>query len=738
MGAGLTCVKFAQADASIIQPNSSQRTRGESARLPCRLTVHIHPVITPCIRRWAAAWRSRCALLGGVWLLLCMASPVHALQPVVLQLKWNHAFQFAGYYAALHQGYYREAGLDVVLREGGPDVDPVRELVQGRAHFGVGTSSLLLSRQAGHPVVVLGVVFQHSPLVLIAQQRSPTQSVHSLANTRVMLEPHSEELLAYLQAEGRLAEGVTPVPHAAALEALRTGQVAAISGYSTYEPYFLRRDNVPHHIYSPRAVGIDFYGDNLFTTETMVGQNPDTVEAFRQASWRGWRYALEHPEAVMDWVQLHHAPGVDRGLMGFESEQMKDLIRADLVEVGYMNPGRWLHVADVYERQGMLPVPPQSALKDFLYAPPDTARPLLPAWTRGQVLGLAGLLLLVSVLAAVTEYVRRVNTRLRATMAELTLSEERHRLLADNATDVIWIMDHLGRFTYVSPSVQRLRGYTPQEVMQQTLEEALTPEFAATAREAFVRNFECLKKGLPLEGFRGELEQPCKDGGTVWSETTVSGMFNAQGDFVGFLGVSRDITERRRVQDKMAHMAQYDQLTLLPNRALLLDRLEQAMARWQREQGDHHSHVSHLAVLFVDLDNFKPVNDVHGHAAGDDLLRAVANRMGQCVRASDTVARVGGDEFVVLLPEVQGPDEATGVAEKIRLALEKPFEMVLGRQAVALHISSSVGVALFPDHAQGLDELMRAADQAMYLAKQGGRNCVRLAVPVSGGNGLVI
>ena len=168
-----------------------------------------------------------CVRVFLLWLAVCIACPVWARedsavpQKVVVQLKWIHAFQFAGYYAARHLGYYRAAGLDVELREGGPNVDVVSELMQGRAQFGVGTSSLLLDRHAGKPVVVLGVVFQHSPLALIARQHSATQSIHALANGRLMLEPHSEELLAYLQAEGGLAEGITTVPHQDGLRSLR-------------------------------------------------------------------------------------------------------------------------------------------------------------------------------------------------------------------------------------------------------------------------------------------------------------------------------------------------------------------------------------------------------------------------------------------------------------------------------------------------------------------------------------
>ena len=678
-----------------------------------------------------------------MWLAVCTACPVWARedsavpQKVVVQLKWSHAFQFAGYYAARHLGYYRAAGLDVELREGGPSVDVVSELMQGHAQFGVGTSSLLLDRHAGKPVVVLGVVFQHSPLALIARQHSATQSIHALANGRLMLEPHSEELLAYLQAEGGLADGITTVPHQDGLRSLREGKVDAISGYITYEPYFLQRDAVPYHLYSPRAAGIDFYGDNLFALQPLLAAQPEMVKAFREASLRGWQYAMSHPGEVIDWIVADH-PDIDPGLLHHEARSMVELIRADLVELGYMHPGRWQHIADVYQRQGMLPGDVRSLLSGFLYQPAGV--PVVePTWSRSQLRTLSALLVLSGVVLGVAEYIRRVNTQLRTTLKRLGTSEERHRLLADNASDVIWTMDAQGRFTYVSPSVQRLRGYTVQEVLAQSLEEALTPASAAIARQAFENSFDCLQKGLPVPDFRGELEQPCKDGSTVWTELTVSGMVDAGGLFVGFLGVTRDISERRRAQEKMARMAQYDELTQLPNRALLFDRLEQAVTRHQRRlnrSAGPQADAPRLALMYVDLDHFKPINDEHGHAVGDSLLQQVARRMTACVRASDTVARIGGDEFIVLLSEVDSAQAALSVAEHIRHTLCQVFEIETDAMApLCLEISSSVGVALMPDHADSIGDCMRMADEAMYRAKRSGRNCIRLAqspvVPVA-------
>ena len=180
-----------------------------------------------------------------------------------------------------------------------------------------------------------------------------------------------------------------------------------------------------------------------------------------------------------------------------------------------------------------------------------------------------------------------------------------------------------------------------------------------------------------------------------------------------------DITERTEMQEQVRALAFYDPLTQLPNRRLVLDRLSQEVVRARRLQ-------HRLALLFIDLDEFKPVNDELGHAVGDWLLTCVAQRIQGCLRESDTAARLGGDEFVVLLPHLQSDEAALGVAEKIRLEIAREF---VTPQGVSLSISSSIGVALYPDHALIEQDLMRLGDEAMYLAKKAGRNSVVMTPP---------
>lgn len=1007
-------------------------------------------------------------LLRLLPLLLCLSAAAQAertaLQPVTLQLKWYHQFQFAGYYAALEQGYYRDAGFDVTIREGHPERDPVADVVAGKADFGVGASELILAHAAGRPVVAVAVVFQHSPLILLAQRRPDVESVHDLIGKTLQIVPHEHELFAFIQALGLSPGDFTMEPRREHLHDMLEGRVAAVAAYSTDEPYELLQRKIDYLEITPRSAGIDFYGDSLFTSRRLAEESPERVKAFRDATLRGWAYALAQPEDVVDLIQRQYNRGKSRDHLLYEARAMQRLILPDLVELGYMNPWRWKHIADSYANLGMLPRDYDFA--GFLFDPEPQVDLTLFYWS----VGLGALVTLFG--GAILLYIMRLNRRLRASEqryrvvyqnapmailvadeqlritawnrqaerifgwraeeaigchfltlmvpqgeqaqvqhaiqraidddagsdsrnwnltrsgehilcewmnaalrdadgrlsgvvclalditernrlqeqllaseenyrsltetapfpvvvtsltdnsvlyinsraeqhfhlekaeaigrsapnywadpaqrmvmvdmlrrhghvtdfeAQLTSDEgksfwvmlsaalttfdgkpaafvsfnditerkhieqalrdsERHyRLLAENAFDVIWTMDLQGNFTYVSPSVERLRGYTVDEVMQQTADQALTPE---SAQRAAVGIRHVLETSEVLQ-HHWELEQPCKDGSTVWTDVMVSIMHDADGNPCGILGITRDITEQRRIREalttrsvaieaaaeavviaapdgtieyvnpaftqmtgfqadevigqrpsilksghqgadfyhqlwstitngriwrgeiinrrkdgslyteimaiapvrdsqgniahyvaikhdisarkeleaRLEHLAHFDVLTNLPNRPLFFDRLERAIAGARRTGGA-------VGLLFLDLDGFKEVNDTCGHDIGDQLLREVGQRLQTCIRESDTVARMGGDEFTVILRNISAPINAEAVAGKIIGSLCTPFHLA-GHE---FHIGASIGISLYPLHADSLESLVSYADQAMYAVKRKGKN----------------
>ncbi len=406
--------------------------------------------------------RARRWLLSLLGLALALPAAAAAeLAPVTMQLKWTHAFQLAGYYAAQEQGYYRDAGLDVRIQEALPGVDPIASVLDGRAQYGVGTSALLLQRQLGKPVVVLAVIFQHSPYVLIARQRQATQGLHDLAGKRVMLEPQSDELLAYLAREGLPLDRIVRVEHSYDPQDLIDGKVDAIAAYVTNQPYHLDRAGLAYQIYTPRAAGIDFYGDNLFTSEAELQANPERVRAFRDASLRGWKYAMEHPEETVDLILAKHSSRHSRDYHLFEAKQMIPLLRPDLVEAGYMHAGRWRHIADTYADMGMLPR--DFPLAGFLY---DAAPPPDPKWLYRSLWAALAAIAFASALAF---YARRES---RGLTRHLTERDRMQALLNEQVEFVEGVLESApigfavkwidtGTVKYVSAHFEEIYGIAP-------------------------------------------------------------------------------------------------------------------------------------------------------------------------------------------------------------------------------------------------------------------------------------
>jgi len=295
----------------------------------------------------------------------------------------------------------------------------------------------------------------------------------------------------------------------------------------------------------------------------------------------------------------------------------------------------------------------------------------------------------------------------------LRTSEATFRAYVENANDIIYAVSPEGVLTYVSPNWTEILGHELAEVVNRKFDSFTYPEDLPSSYE-FLRNIAV--NGQKQEGYEYRIRH--RNGEWRWHTANASPLFDEQGKVIAIVGITRDITERKQAEARITRMAHYDALTDLPNRSLFVEMAQHALATARRQNGK-------LALLFVDLDNFKPVNDQYGHAVGDLLLQQVARRLTGCLRAADQVGRISGDEFIVLLHTVDRHPDAFTAADKIRAALHQPF-MIEERN---LQISASIGIAVFPDHGGEIGELLRHADHAMYQAKEAGRNTARLFMP---------
>jgi PAS domain S-box-containing protein len=471
--------------------------------------------------------------LAFAWLLLTTGGAIASaadreLERVTLQLKWTHQFQFAGYYAAIAQGYYRAAGLDVVLEEAVPGRDPVENVLQGQANFGVGTSELVLLRAQRKPVVVLASIFQHSPLVVVARRDAGVSDLHDLHDKALMIEPQSAELFAYFKYEGIDPKQLRIQRHSLDVNDLVEGRVAAMSAYSTDEPFLLRQAGLDFLTLTPRAGGIDFYGDNLFTTEAEIRDHPARVRAFLAASLRGWEYALAHPNEMVDLILRDYSQRKTRQHLLFEAEHTAQLMHAELIEIGHMNPGRWQHMADTYAEFGMLPR--EFSLAGFLY---QVSEPRDLRWLYWTLAGVA--VLAVAAVGWVLPLVR-LNRRLHA-------SEQQYRELTENAPFPVAITDlETSEVLFTNRRTVDLFG------------DGATANLAGARATSFYENqadrerlVTELRAGRVVSGMEVRLHS--RDGRPLWVQLSAASVdfANRRAMIVSF----HDITARRAMEDAL-------------------------------------------------------------------------------------------------------------------------------------------------------------------------------------------
>lgn len=782
------------------------------------------------------------SLIKQLILLICLlpagvAARDAALETVTLQLKYLHQFQFAGYYAAVEKGFYREAGLDVKMKPNRPGLkSPIEEVLSGAAQYGISDNSLVKERLEGKPVVVLANVFQKSPAVWIVREDSGINSLHDLVGKRVMHNPGTtSELLAMLQVEGIPFNKINLVPTSFNIQDLIDGHTDAFNGYVVNEPYILQEQGVPYRLINPFSYGVDSYGDVLFTSESEIENHPERVRAFRLASLKGWQYAMNHPDEIIDLIRTKYNSQKSLAHLKFEAEAMRDLILPDLVAIGHINPGRWRTIAEkliavqptateanfdlfdgfVYDsfpkRQDLRQLyavitlvtliallflgltiwtgrlytrlkkseryiqeknikletlnhklnqaqaithignyvwdleSDRTTWTDELYRitgyPPSSFEPNYERYVNclhpddrneftvltqrvlhekaaysakyriirpngellciheqgdvkvdanGKVLGLVGVIQDITERALAEESLRK--------------SEQYNRMLFEESTIGLALCHMTGEIVDINPAFASIIGRTVEESKTLSYWDITPKEYAEREQEQL--------ETLNTSGHYGPYEKEYihKDGYRV--PVRLSGQIIERDGERNILSSVENIAEKKKKDGLIWSQANYDTLTGLSNRRLLSDRLKQEIKRARRSEIP-------LAVLFIDLDRFKDINDTLGHAKGDEVLVEAAHRISDNMRETDTVSRWGGDEFAVILPELGDRVHVERIAQSIIDELSKPF-YVNGDENGSF-ISASIGIALYPDDGQREEELLKHADQAMYQAKSEGR-----------------
>ncbi len=613
---------------------------------------------------------------------------------VSIQLRWHHQFQFAGYYAALHKGFYKEEGLDVTLKEGGSSINALEHVLSQKAEFGVSNSSLVIDYLNGADVIMLGPIFQHSPNILLA--RKEYQSPVDLAKggaVSLLSGDQDIELKAMFLKEGIELSKVNFVQNKNHLQDLLEDKVVAMNAYSSNEPFLLRQKNIPFSIIEPRNYGLDFYGDTLFTSKAFYQTDPITVEKFRKATMRGWQYALAHVDETIELIFTHYNTQLKtKEHLKYEAEVLKKLIDPDFVEIGHSNPGRWEHIVETYKMFSF--IKGNRKLENFYYHVEQKVD-----LTRFYI-SIARALLVACIFACVAYYIYSINKRLEKVFY-------RHKILFQNsaAAGIVWKEDYT--ITEWNTQAQKIFGWSADEAIGKNFFDFLVPQ----EEHALVK--EHYKQILNDHEMHIFIYKSCTKEGKIvlceWRNIILPRSKEREDEMVS---LAIDITQKHHEEAQLKKQATHDTLTSLPNRLYFEESLQKKYALSKREG-------SRFGVAFIDLDGFKAINDDYCHNAGDVLLKTLARRFQKIIRQEDTIARLGGDEFALLLNMHDKNEPYDLVMTRILEAAAKPVYY----NKHALGVSASVGISFYSEYNDvSVDALVHQADTAMYEAKKSGKN----------------
>ncbi len=401
-----------------------------------------------------------CSLL----LIASQLSSVFGLEKIHVQLKWKHQFQFAGYYAAIKQGYYRDKGLEVILHETSPSQTSIIPLLKNEVQYAVDMPSAFIVSHKTNKIVALAAIFQHSPVALYSLKSKNIKTIHDIIGKKIMLPQRiNSEIRAMFISEGLSLADLKIMPLEWGIDVLINKKADIVSGYTTDMPYLFTRQGLEYNEIRAVDYGLDFYGDCLFTSNKELRNHPKRVKDFLEASLAGWRYAMSHQEEMIAYILSNYSQRLSADTLRYEAQAMEQLILPRQIEMGHMNNLRWKFMAETFLSLGL--ISSNYNLQEFIYRPETSPN----RWIFYILLGLFTGGLLVFLISWFWN--RQLSLSVKKALLDRKKSEQDYREIFNSTSDAIFIHDARdGSILDVNQSMLEMYGYD-------NIEQVKSPQF---------------------------------------------------------------------------------------------------------------------------------------------------------------------------------------------------------------------------------------------------------------------
>jgi diguanylate cyclase (GGDEF)-like protein/PAS domain S-box-containing protein len=643
---------------------------------------------------------------------------------VTLVLPWKHQFQFAGYYIAKEMGFYKKAGLNVHIKEYDLKRDNTKAVSIQEVDFGIGHSSLILDKLNQYPnIVLLTAVHQSSPLVLLSRKRADITSLKDIADKKIMMsrdQTYTASINAMLSSENLKANSYKVIDTSFNPIDLINGNADLMMSYSSNEPYAMKEKGIEYTIFDPKDYDFNLYSDILFTSSQMIKNNPDMVEAFYQASMKGWEYAYSHIDESIEIISQHYnTQSRSKKALLFEANTLKKLAYQEKISFGNISDTKVKEIIDIYHILGLITKDHKIDYSTFIYkSSKDLKFKDIKEANDLNFIFLYSIyfkILLIALLLTIfigLYFKLKMDKVLALKTAQLN---KQNKIFNENISSSK--ADINGKITYVSDAFCYISGYKRKEIIGKTHSISRDKETpAAMYKDLWMT----ITSG---HTWRGELKNRKKDGSVYWVDTVISPIFDSKNNIVEYDSIITDVTLKKVLEEfnKKLELEVKERTIELENLAIT-DKLTNIYNRLRLDQELSYNYKNYLrydkiySIILIDIDLFKKVNDTYGHQVGDEVLQKVSFIMKELIRSTDILGRWGGEEFMIISPNTD-IDGAYTLTQNIRSNIEKTmFDSVE-------KVTISAGISQIDSN---LDEksIITKADEALYRAKNKGRNRV--------------